>query len=38
MLEGVSSHVTITTSEDCLLTVLTREAFQDYLEVRHRWV
>ena len=34
-MEGVSSGVTITTSEDSLLSVLTREAFQEYLEVTH---
>lgn len=35
LMEGVSSGVTITTSEDSLLSVLTREAFQEYLEVTH---
>ena len=33
-MEGVSSGVTIVTSEDSLVTVLTREAFQEYLEAR----
>lgn len=34
LMEGVSSGVTIVTSEDSLVTVLTREAFQEYLEAR----
>lgn len=33
LMEGVSSGVTIMTSKDSLLSVVTREAFQDYLEV-----
>lgn len=34
LMEEVSSGVTIVTSEDSLVTVLTREAFQEYLEAR----